>query len=163
FSDPNDTPPNALQAVQIASLPALGTLSVNGVPVILGQFVSASDISAGLFTYAPVANANGTAYANFTFQVQDDGGTVAGGVDLDPTPNPITINVTPVNDLPAGTSKTVTTQEDTPRVFTRSDFGFTDPNDNPPNTLLAVRIASLPGAGTLLLDNVAVSLGQFIS
>ena len=33
--------------------------------------------------FTPAANANGTAYASFTFQVQDDGGTANGGVDLD--------------------------------------------------------------------------------
>ena len=32
--------------------------------------------------------------------MQDNGGTANGGVDLDPTPNTITINVTPVNDAP---------------------------------------------------------------
>ena len=35
--------------------------------------------------FTPAANANGAAYASFTFQVQDDGGTANGGVDLDPT------------------------------------------------------------------------------
>jgi hypothetical protein len=34
-------------------------------------------------------------YANFTFQVQDDGGTANGGIDLDLTPNLITLNVAP--------------------------------------------------------------------
>jgi hypothetical protein len=34
-------------------------------------------------------------YASFTFQAQDDGGTANGGIDLDLTPNLITLNVTP--------------------------------------------------------------------
>ena len=55
-----------------------------------------------MLTFAPAANANGTPYANFTFQVQDNGGTANGGVDLDQSANTITINVTPVNDAPAG-------------------------------------------------------------
>ena len=67
--------------------------------------------------------------------MQDDGGTANGGVDLDPTPNTITINVTAVNDAPAGTDKTVTTLEDTAYTFTAADFGFSDPNDSPANTL----------------------------
>ena len=45
-------------------------------------------------------DANGTLYANLRFQVKDDGGTANGGVDLDPTPRLLTINVTPVNDPP---------------------------------------------------------------
>jgi hypothetical protein len=50
--------------------------------------------------FTPAPNANGLAYASFTFQVQDTGGTAGGGADLDPTPNTVTINVTPVNDPP---------------------------------------------------------------
>ena len=34
--------------------------------------------------FTPAANANGAGYASFTFQVQDNGGTANGGVDLDP-------------------------------------------------------------------------------
>src|SRR5262249_12086678 len=46
------------------------------------------------------ANANGTGYASFTFQVQDNGGTANGGVDLDQSPNSFTFNVTAINDAP---------------------------------------------------------------
>ena len=45
----------------------------------------------------------------------------------------MTVDVTPVNDAPAGTDKTVTTLEDTAYTFTAADFGFTDPNDSPAN------------------------------
>ena len=109
-----------------------------------------------------MANANGTAYASFTFQVQDDGGTANGGVDLDPTPNTMTVDVTSVNDAPSGASNTVTTLEDTAFVFAESDFGFSDANDNPANGLLAVTITTLPGAGTLTDNGIAVTAGQSI-
>ena len=109
--------------------------------------MSAADIAAGNLVFTPAANANGAAYASFTFQVQDDGGTANGGVDLDPSANTLTINVTAVNDAPAGADKTVTTLEDTAYTFAAADFGFTDPNDTPANALLAVKITTLPGAG----------------
>src|SRR5688572_33352185 len=48
----------------------------------------------------PVANASGTPYTTFTFQVRDNGGTASGGVNLDPTANTMTVNVNPVNDPP---------------------------------------------------------------
>ena len=54
----------------------------------------------GLLQFAPAADANGAGYASFTFQVQDNGGTANGGVDLDPTPRTITVDVTPVKDAP---------------------------------------------------------------
>ena len=38
--------------------------------------------------------------ASFDFQLQDDGGTTTGGVDMDPTPRTMTVNVTAVNDAP---------------------------------------------------------------
>ena len=42
----------------------------------------------------------------------DNGGTGNGGVDLDPTPNTITIDVGQVNNAPAGADKTVSVNED---------------------------------------------------
>src|SRR5207253_1864313 len=103
FTDPNDNPANALLAVKITTLPGAGTLTDNGVAVTAGQFVTATDISSGLLVFTPATNANGAAYASFTFQVQDDGGTANGGVDLDQSPKTLTINVTSVNNAPAGT------------------------------------------------------------
>ncbi len=131
--------------------------------VTAGQFVTVSDINGGKLVFTPAANANGTGYASFTFQVEDDGGTANGGSNLDATPRTMTINVTSVNDAPVGTNKTVTTLEDTPYTFTAADFGFTDPNDTPANNLLAVEITTLPAAGTLADNGVAVTAGQFIS
>ena len=163
FSDPNDTPANALLAVKITALPGAGTLTDNNVALSAGQSVSVADINGGLLKFTPAANANGTGYASFTFQVQDNGGTANGGIDLDPTPNTITVTVTAVNDAPSGADKTVTTTEDTAYTFTAADFGFSDPNDSPANTFLAVKITALPGAGTLTDNNVAVTAGQSVS
>ena len=83
-------------------------LTNNGVAVTAGQFVSLANINSGLLKFTPAVNANGLNYASFTFQVQDSGGTVNGGVDLDQSPNTITVNVTAVNDAPSGADKTVT-------------------------------------------------------
>ena len=92
---------------------------------------SAADIAAGKLKFFPAANANGAGYASFNFQVRDDGGTANGGVDLDRQANTITVDVTSVNDAPAGADKTVSTNEDTAYTFAAADFGFTDPNDTP--------------------------------
>jgi hypothetical protein len=72
------------------------------------------------------------------------------------------LTVGAVNDPPSGTDNTVTTAEDSFYTFTAADFGFTDPNDTPPNTLLAVKITTLPGVGALTNNNVAVNAGDFI-
>jgi len=163
FSDTLDSPENQLLAVNIATLPVAGVLSDNGVAVTVGQFVSASDIASGKLQFAPGANASGSGYASFTFQVQDDGGTANGGIDLDPTSNTISVNVASVNDAPQGTSNTVTTLEDTAYTFAAADFGFTDPSDSPANALLAVKMTTLPAAGTLTDNDAAVTAGQYVS
>ncbi|CAH1746723.1 protein of unknown function [Thauera humireducens] len=105
FADTTDTmtdgpAANTLRAVNITTLPAKGSLTLGGTAVTEGQMVSVADINANKLVYTPVANENGTGYTSFTFQVQDDGGTANGGVDLDLDANTITLNVTPVNDAP---------------------------------------------------------------
>jgi hypothetical protein len=156
-----------LLAVRITTLPAAGALLLNGVAVVVAQEVSAADIAAGLLRFVPAADANGAGYASFTFQVRDDGGTTGGGVDLDPTPRTLTVDVTSVNDAPSGASRTVVTLEDSDYTFGIADFGFADAADAASaaggNNLLAVRITTLPAAGALLLDGVAVTAAQEVS
>jgi len=106
------------------------------VAVAAGQFVSVSDITSGKLTFTPSANANGNGYAGFSFQVRDNGGTANGGVDLDPTPNTITINVTAVNDAPVRTTNAavITADEDTnPAITVATLFSgkFTDVDSAP--------------------------------
>jgi choice-of-anchor C domain-containing protein len=158
FGDPDG---DSLAAVKIASLPAAGLLTLNGAAVTAGQFVSAADIAAGLLVFSPAANANGAGYASFTFQVQDDGGTAGGGVDLDPSANTITIDVTPVNDAPSGANKTISMLEDGAYALAPADFGFSDPTDG--DALAAVKVATLPANGSLKLNGVAVTAGQTVS
>ena len=97
FSD-NDG--NTLLAVKIAALPAAGHLFVNGVAVNTDDLIAIADIVSGSFKYIPDPDGYGAAHASFAFQVQDDGGTAGGGVDLDPSSNTMTINVSAVADTP---------------------------------------------------------------
>ncbi|WP_165371667.1 beta strand repeat-containing protein [Pseudolysobacter antarcticus] len=55
---------------------------------------------AGVLTYTPAANANGT--ATITLVIKDSGGTANGGVDTSAAQT-FVINVTPVNDVPSFT------------------------------------------------------------
>ena len=163
FTDPNDSPANTLQSVVITTLPGAGSLTLSGGAVSAGQEITLANITAGNLRFLAAANAFGSPYTTFTFQVRDNGGTANGGVDLDPSANTLTINVTPVNDPPAGTNTTVSTNEDVPYEFTAADFGFTDPLDSPANNFLSVRITTLPSLGSLTLSGGAVSAGQFIA
>jgi hypothetical protein len=108
FSD-NDA--NSLLAVKIAALPAAGHLFFNGGAVNMDDVMSVADIDSGLFKYVADPDGYGTAHASFAFQVQDNGGTAGGGIDLDPSPNTMTINVGAMADMPSITP--ATTNEDT--------------------------------------------------
>ena len=183
FADPVDAASaggaNALQAVIITTLPvaATGTLTLDtgGGPVAVtpGQSIAVGDIGGLVFT--PAANANGSAEASFTFQVVDNGGNANGGVDTDQSANTMTIDVTPVNDAPAGQDHTInpaldtTLQQNSTYTFLTGDFGFSDPVDaasaSGANNFAGVVITAAPAAatGTLKDNGVTVSDGDFVS
>ena len=166
FSDPQDNPANNFFQVKIDSLPAVGTLSLNGSAITSGQLpllVRADAIAQGKLTYQAPAQANGNALANITFQVQDDGGTPI-AADTDPTANTLSFNVASVDDAPSGIDRTLTTFTSTTYTFQASDFNFDDPNDTPHNGLAAVIVTTLPQAsqGSLTLNGAPVSATQVI-
>ena len=92
FSDVKNTPPNSLLAVKMTTLPSTGVLIDNTVAVTAGQQVLAADISAGKLKFTPVPNGNGACIPVIRSGVQDDGGTVNGGVDTDLTPRKMTMS-----------------------------------------------------------------------
>ena len=93
---------------------------------------------------------------NYQWQVQafDGGGALAAAS------SPLAFSVLAINHAADRANNTVTAFQGTPYQFATSDFGFSDPNDNPPNNLLAVMITSVPTAGTLADNGVAVSAGD---
>jgi len=132
--------------VVFTTVPTTGTLFYDAdgpggaAPVALADGagpIAAADIAAGKVYFVPVADAFGSPYASFTFQVQDDGGMLNGGVDTDPTPRTMTINVTPDNLAPevdlngagAGLDAAVSYTEDAPGVSIGSGITVADPNE----------------------------------
>jgi FG-GAP-like repeat len=123
FGDPDG---NAFKAVKITDLPGKGTLYYdadggdpgNAVSVSPNQSISAADIDAGKLFYRPAAGESGAAYAKFSFEVQDDGGTAGGGHDTDQSANKLTINVngaphltfSPISPAPSLTENFATSQ-----------------------------------------------------
>ena len=175
FSDPGDYPPDNFVGVKITTTPAHGTLYTvgggwTGTPtaIVAGDFIDVAIIAAGGLTYVPGTGKHGSPYASFTFQVQDDGGLCNGGANLDPNPKTITINVTRINHAPVGANGNPSVSFAVPTTtmyeLSASQFGFTDPNDSPPDNFLAVKITTLPASGTLYygIDNQAVIAGQYV-
>lgn len=101
FTDSVDN--DLFKQVIITTLPTNGTLTLNGSTFSAGQVVTLAQINSGLLVFAPTSNSATDPSASFTFQVQDDGGTSSGGVDLDPSANTFSLNISRINDAPVNT------------------------------------------------------------
>lgn len=145
---------DSFDKIQVTSLETHGTLLLDGVEVALNQEISAADIAAGKLTFTPAPNANGPGYSTFQFKVHD-------GHEFSVDSYNLTVDVQPVNDLPSGTDKPITIDEDTSYTFNAEDFGFSDVDAG--DSLQSIQITKLEQAGTLTLDGVQVSLGDTIS
>ncbi len=103
FTDPDDFPANSFTGVRVSSLPSKGSLTLNNAAVSANQIIPILSINSNLLRYTPPADANGNNLTSFTFQVMDNGATS----QLDPTPNLMSLNVTPTNDAPVITSENI--------------------------------------------------------
>ncbi|HEY0111832.1 MAG TPA: tandem-95 repeat protein, partial [Allosphingosinicella sp.] len=95
-----DSDGNAFAGIEIAALPEIGALKLDGAGVLVGQFISADALAAGKFTYTPGAHGHGSGYASFSFRVRDDGANGGGHISKDPEADTFSWDVTPVNDAP---------------------------------------------------------------
>jgi VCBS repeat-containing protein len=153
LTDPNDTPANTLSAVKIGTLPAVGTLKLDGTAVVADQEITAADLGAGKLVFTPGTNDHGTAYATFTFQVRDNGGTAFGGVDLSSAANTLTINVTAVNQAPVVQDDgPYTTDEDTTLPVDVTRNVLTNDSD-PEGDQMHVLIVTQPVNGHVTLND----------
>jgi hypothetical protein len=99
-----------------------------------------------------------TAAREITITLVDGDGTVNGGQDTMTATT--TVNVTAVNDEPAGADKTISTVEDVAYTLGTGDFGFTDGDGN---SFAGAVITTLATNGVLKLNNVAVTAGAFVT
>ena len=115
--------------------PALGAVTIN---------------ANGTLNFTPAANVTGPVAINYT--IDDGHGGTASAV--------LTVNVG-ANTPPTGADETDNILEDSSKTFSAADFGFSDADVG--QTLAAVRIDTLPGAGTLTLGGAAVAAGQLVA
>ena len=105
----------------------------------------------GTIDYTPNPGFNGVDTVSYII-IDGNGGTASSTVQ---------INVVPVADPPTSADNTVTTDEEVPYAFAPSDFAFAD--QDPGDSLVAVRIDTLPADGQLLINGNPVTAGQVIS
>ncbi|ODS24848.1 hypothetical protein AB835_00845 [Candidatus Endobugula sertula] len=123
----SDSDADAFADIRIDTLPVLGNLTLNGLPVSVGDFISVANINAGLLVFTPVANGNGSSYAAFEFSVRDSAGSVSA------TSNTFTLNVTEDNNDPVNDTNTIA--EDTTLTVNASSGVLS--NDESNNTSVA--------------------------
>jgi hypothetical protein len=109
FGTYSDVEGDSLAAVQITSLPSLGTLEYNngsGWVSALGAQIAPSLLTGNSGTsklrYMPPANAFGSPFTQFEFKVSD-------GADYSLASYTVTINIAPVNDAPEATGSALLT------------------------------------------------------
>ncbi|MBS0437260.1 MAG: tandem-95 repeat protein, partial [Proteobacteria bacterium] len=142
-----------LAGVRIDSLPAAGTLLLNGTPVAAGTVVTAAQLASGALQFHPAADGNGSNYAHFTFSVQDSAGA------FDTTPNTFRFDVTPANDAPVASSSAITVAEES----TNTPLGLAAPTDVDGDAL-TITVTGLPAVGTVTLaDGTPVTNGQVLT
>ena len=137
-----------------------GTLTYRGFAITQGS-VTVTQIAAGHLKYTPGATPN-YAYTSVEYVLQQSNGNW----DWTNTEK-LSISVAQTNDAPDSADNAVTIPEDTGYAFNASDFAFSDAIDGASlggaNSLLAVKITSLPAAGTLTLGAANVTVDQMIA
>ena len=156
FSDDADAPSqNALSEIRISDFNGQGNLTLDGLAIDTGSVIAVADIPRLQYSFGE--NGFGTSVATVDFSVVDDGGTANGGSDVESGTHQIVIDVTGVNDAPAGSDGVVVLNEDTAHSFQASDFGFSDADDLPgENSFSQVQIVGMTGAGTLTFQGNSV-------
>ncbi|KAB2642916.1 MAG: hypothetical protein DVB26_01175, partial [Verrucomicrobia bacterium] len=147
YADPQSV---ALAAVQITSLPAKGTLKMNGTPVLIGNLplvVAAANL--GNLTYLPPEKAQGTPYTAIGIKVKNANNIWSRAEAM------LTVNVTHVNHPPTSAGGSVIVKGDAVKTFAALDFPFADVDSG--DRLGAVKVTSFPTHGTLKLGATPVT------
>jgi len=144
YADPKSI---ALGAVQITSLPVLGTLKLNGTVVTNGAIIAAANINN--LTYQSALYGFGTPYTTMGVKVKNANNvwSIADAM--------MTVNVTYVNHPPTSPNGSITAIGDSVYTFWKTDFPFSDVDAG--NRLSAIKVASLPAHGTLKLAGKSIT------
>ncbi|MCP4791608.1 MAG: hypothetical protein GY881_15360, partial [Gammaproteobacteria bacterium] len=127
-----------------------GQLTLNNTPVTDNQTIAFSDLAN--LAYVPVAD--DVLGSSFTFQVQDNNGSISTDTYT------FTLSIAAQADAPTAADGNISIDEDVAHSFTVSDFDFADVDGE---TLFKIVIKAFNGQGSLLLDNNPLSPDQEIS
>ncbi len=161
----NDADGDSLFQIQLITKPAKGSLFLDtnddgvinaGEELVNNDTILRTEIVANKLKYRALLNESGSPYTTFEFKVHDSLAYSALSYNT-------TINVAAVNDLPMAANDTVTTPEDTDKVFAASDFNYSDVEGS---TMQQIQITLIPDDGILFNDantNGVVNSGEELS
>ncbi len=159
YEDPEG---DAFESVKITSLPTLGTLTLNGSLVLVGDVITSTQLNSSLFIYTAAVDDDGYSDGDMEFLVSD-----VGSHEFNSTPHTVSFRVdTAINQPPSqvGDGEHDMTLGEV-FVFTRASLTsslnppYQDPEGNPAYKLL---IDVVPSYGELQLNGVTVVDGQEI-
>ncbi len=127
-----------------------GTLTVTAANLVNPALGSISINPNGTLAFTPASNVSGPVVVNYT--VGDGQGGFSNAT--------VTITVG-TNTPPAGSDTATSLAEDTSRAFSAADFGYSDADAG--QSFAQVRIDTLPTAGALTLNGIAVAAGQIVA
>jgi hypothetical protein len=145
--------PNKVMNIRIETLPANGTLMLDGTATTGVKEIPRSGLASNKLTFEPDADWNGT--TSFDWKGSD-------GTDYSASAATLTITITPVNDPPTLTDGFIGGLENPTLTFSAADFTSHFSDVDTGDSLVEVRIESLPTNGTLKLSGTAVSVGDVI-
>lgn len=142
--------------------------NISGAKINLGSSALLLD-SNSLLRFIP--NENFYATSTFEFRAWDKSSGVVGGVtdpyklggnsSLSVEIKTSTITINPINDVPTTENKTLEINEDEEYKFTLNDFKFIDVDTT--DSLVSIKIETLPTLGVIKLDGVAISSNSVIT
>ena len=152
FTDADDG--DSLTAVTIGSVPARGTLTLDGAVTSAGQIVAREDLAGLTFTPAP----DYAGAARFSFRVHDRENETSDAAWA-------TVTVIPVADAPVAAALNLSTAEDTVLAFTAAQFEGVFGDADEDDSLKSVRVVTLPdaGHGALVLNGTAVAANRIVA
>jgi FKBP-type peptidyl-prolyl cis-trans isomerase 2 len=141
-----------LENVQVVTLPASGTLELNGAPVTAGQTIAASDLAN--VTYTPNGTLSGNTTFSWTTSVSLDNHTYTAASNAT-----VTLTGTP----PTLTAVTATGLINSTLTIPSTDFttNFSDSVNG--GSFQGIEIVTVPTHGTLTIGSVVVAAGTTIS
>ena len=147
----SDVDSHTFAGIMLLSVETAGDMEYSGTDVTASP-TDYADVTQ--LTFTPDPDDNGLPYATFTFRVKDSSGAYSAATHT------MTVNVSPVQDVPTSQDYTFTMLEDGTHTFAQFEFDY---NDVDGDAFSKIKVTQLQTAGQLKLSGTPVTLNQEIT